>query len=238
MTTNNNSNRLHPLIATAAGSVILVSMVGIAAITGLLPDSRGNPAPLALMTEKAPETLMDASIEDKPKVDENTALTNKLTADIPAEPPVKKAAVSKPVSKPQPVHQAKSEAVQPITRPVPYQPPVVAQAPVCYSCGRVESVYAVPGAASSGLGVAAGTVVGGLLGNKVGKGNGRKVATVAGAIGGSLAGLEVERRMTTSYEVRVRMEDGQVRTFPYDNQPHWQSGDRIRVVNGYLTAQG
>ncbi len=235
MTTKNNSNRLHPLIATAACAVILVSLVGVAAITGLLPDSRGNTAPLSAVSENT----LDIGNADKPAAADDAPLASKLVADKLAEEPVKRASIPKPAPKPQPVRQAKSQpAVQPITRPAPYQPPVAARAPTCHSCGRVESVYAVAGSGNSGIGVAAGTVVGGLLGNKIGKGNGRKVATVAGAIGGSLAGLEVERRIGTSYEVRVRMEDGQVRTFPYDNQPAWQSGDRIRVVNGYLTAQG
>lgn len=234
MTPNNNSNRLHPLIATAACSVILVSLVGVAAITGMLPDSRGSTAPLAGLSENTLDVgdAVKATSDDAP-------LASQLTADKLAEEPVKQASISPPAPKPQPVRQAKSQpAIQPITRPAPYQPAVATRAPTCHSCGRVESVYAVAGSGNSGIGVAAGTVVGGLLGNKIGKGNGRKVATVAGAIGGSLAGLEVERRISTSYEVRVRMEDGQVRTFPYDNQPAWQSGDRIRVVNGYLTAQG
>ena len=196
MTTKNNSNRLHPLIATAACAVILVSLVGVAAITGLLPDSRGNTAPLSAVSENT----LDIGNADKPAAADDAPLASKLVADKLAEEPVKRASIPKPAPKPQPVRQAKSQpAVQPITRPAPYQPPVAARAPTC---------------------------------------NGRKVATVAGAIGGSLAGLEVERRIGTSYEVRVRMEDGQVRTFPYDNQPAWQSGDRIRVVNGYLTAQG
>jgi hypothetical protein len=30
------------------------------------------------------------------------------------------------------------------------------------------------------------------------------------------------------------MEDGNVRTFPYENQPNWSVGDRVRVVDGYL----
>jgi outer membrane lipoprotein SlyB len=111
----------------------------------------------------------------------------------------------------------------------------------CSSCGRVESVRAIQQAAKpSGLGVAAGAVLGGILGNQVGSGNGRTLATVAGAVGGGYAGNEVEKRSraTTSYQVRVRMEDGQLRTFPYAGQPGWSAGDRVRVVNGQLTSRG
>src|SRR6476661_2868431 len=39
------AKRIHPLVATAAASVVLVSLVGVAAITGLLPSSNGSPAP-------------------------------------------------------------------------------------------------------------------------------------------------------------------------------------------------
>lgn len=45
-------------------------------------------------------------------------------------------------------------------------------------------------------GMVVGAVVGGLLGNQVGDGNGRKLATVAGAVGGAYAGREIDRRHT------------------------------------------
>ena len=40
ITTTNN--RIHPLLATAAVSLILVSLVGVAAITGALPTSHST----------------------------------------------------------------------------------------------------------------------------------------------------------------------------------------------------
>ncbi len=43
-------------------------------------------------------------------------------------------------------------------------------------------------------GTATGAVIGGLLGNQVGKGNGRKVATVGGAVAGGLVGRNVQGR--------------------------------------------
>jgi uncharacterized protein YcfJ len=42
------------------------------------------------------------------------------------------------------------------------------------------------------LGTATGAVVGGLLGNQVGKGNGKKVATVGGAVAGGMIGRKVQ----------------------------------------------
>ncbi|MES3010154.1 MAG: glycine zipper 2TM domain-containing protein [Pseudomonadota bacterium] len=85
----------------------------------------------------------------------------------------------------------------------------------CSNCGTIESVTPVQHAApTSGLGAVAGGLVGGLLGNQVGGGTGRTVATVAGAVGGGYAGNAIEKntRKTTTYQVRVRMNDGSVRT--------------------------
>ena len=89
-------------------------------------------------------------------------------------------------------------------------------APVCASCGHVESVQALEQAApATGLGAVAGGVLGGVLGNQVGKGSGRTAATVLGAVGGGYVGHTVEQRTRTQtvYEVRVRMDDGSVRRF-------------------------
>jgi len=43
-------------------------------------------------------------------------------------------------------------------------------------------------------GTATGAVIGGLLGNQVGKGNGRKLATAGGAVAGGLVGRNVQGR--------------------------------------------
>lgn len=220
MDTKNNANRIHPLVAAAAVSVVLVSLVGIAAITGLLPDSHGNVPAVAALNSSVDEKVAasDSSKEEEP---------------VPAKSTASSSAQKSPAT-PQPRPARTSSQRNP-----EYHPPVVAKAPICQSCGRVESVQAVRGEASpSGLGVVAGGVVGGLLGNQVGGGSGRALATVAGVVGGGYAGNEIEKRTKTSYQVRVRMDNGTVRSFPYDNQPGWNVGDRIRVVDGYLTARG
>ena len=43
-------------------------------------------------------------------------------------------------------------------------------------------------------GMVAGALIGGLLGNQVGGGNGKKAATVAGVVGGGYAGRQIDRR--------------------------------------------
>jgi len=87
-------------------------------------------------------------------------------------------------------------------------------------------------------GTAIGAVVGGLLGNQIGGGNGKKAMTVLGAVGGALAGNEVEKRVraTTVYDVQVRMEDGSTRTIRH-SQPI-AAGTKVQVDNGALRVAG
>ena len=94
------------------------------------------------------------------------------------------------------------------------------QASFCNSCATVESVTAVQrqgpvngvavGNQTIGLGTVAGGLIGGLLGNQVGGGNGKTLATVAGLAGGAFAGNAIEKNMkrVTVYDVRLRMDDG------------------------------
>jgi outer membrane lipoprotein SlyB len=90
----------------------------------------------------------------------------------------------------------------------------------------------------SGIGAVAGAVLGGVIGNQVGGGNGRKLATVAGAVGGGYAGNEIEksRNTQTIYEVVVKMENGDIRTFKPSNKPEWREGDRVRLTDGRLVS--
>ncbi len=221
MENNNTLSRIHPLVAGAAIAVILVSLTGVAAITGLIPNSHGNAAPAASATPLTAAASPAALVESKAE------------AEMPA-PQAKSAALEKQV----PQRTAQSSHSQPRRT---YSSQAAAQAPaICSSCGRVESVQAIQQAAQpSGVGMVAGAVLGGVLGNQVGGGNGRKLATVAGAVGGGYAGNEVEKRTraSTSYQVRVRMDGGEIRTFPYAQQPGWSAGDRVRVVDGQLTSR-
>lgn len=231
------AKRLHPLMAAAAIGVTLVSLAGAAAIMGLLPSSHSKTD--ALAAQSLPATPL-APVTQPVAV--SAAPPAKPVAEAPAAAPK-----STPAIAPQRAHHAATtQAAATKPRPVQHEAPrsePLQQAAICHSCGRVESVSAIEAAAppTSGVGVAAGAVLGGLLGNQIGGGHGRTLATVAGAVGGSLAGNEVERRTRaapTSYQVRVRMEDGSVRSFPYAASPNWNAGDRVHVVNGQLSAQG
>lgn len=93
---------------------------------------------------------------------------------------------------------------------------------ICKTCGQVESVQAIEQAApATGVGAVAGGVLGAVVGNQIGKGNGRTAATVLGAVGGGYAGHQIEKRTRTqtTYQVRVRMEDGSSRVFTRAQPP-------------------
>lgn len=109
----------------------------------------------------------------------------------------------------------------------------------CGTCGNVESVRTITTRAQgSGVGAAGGAILGGLLGNQIGSGHGRQLATVAGAVGGAVMGNQVEGNMKAnhSYEIRVRLDDGTLRTFHQQSVPQWRTGDRVRIVKGSLRA--
>lgn len=112
--------------------------------------------------------------------------------------------------------------------------PVVAK---CVNCGRIESVReVVTKGEGTGLGAVGGAVVGGVLGNQVGGGQGKDLATVVGAVGGAVAGNEIEKRTKTtkSYEITVRLDDGSSRTFQEPNMPSWRPGDQVKINNGSI----
>lgn len=106
------------------------------------------------------------------------------------------------------------------------------KAPLCNTCGRVTSVHQEKRRGQGGAaGVVGGAVVGGLLGNQVGKGGGRALATVGGAAAGAYVGNEVQKKVTSKrvWVTRVAMKDGTVRTFEQQAQPPWQAGSVVRV---------
>ena len=121
----------------------------------------------------------------------------------------------------------------------PRAPEVIARAApsICRNCGTVDSVIPIARAGEgSGAGAVLGGLLGGVLGHQAGKGRGKDVATVAGAVGGAVIGNQIEKSngASTSYEVRVRLEDGTFQTVRYDREPDVRSGDRVRIENGRL----
>lgn len=107
----------------------------------------------------------------------------------------------------------------------------------CANCGVVEAVNVIEVKGDGNyLGMIAGGLAGALLGHQVGGGSGKTIATVAGAAGGAFAGNEVEKRMKTTkhYEVITRLESGGTQAIPYETDPGFKVGDKVKVENNTL----
>ncbi len=107
----------------------------------------------------------------------------------------------------------------------------------CKDCGKVSGVSVVEKKGEGGpIGVIAGGVAGALLGNQVGGGTGKTVATVAGAAGGAYAGHKVEEhvRSTKAWSVRVRLDSGEERKFSFAQDPGFKTGDPVRLSGGSI----
>lgn len=213
-----NTTRLNPLLTVAAISVTVLSAVGVAALTGMIPASKGQENALQLPKEVA------------------RPLAPAISHPVPRKPVARKAA-------PQPtepaVYREFSEAPRIAEAPAVTEAPRAAEAPKPQlpvgQLAVVESVREVkePGDAK-GVGAIAGGVLGGVVGNKLGKGKG--LVTILGAAGGAFAGHQVEKRARSDkrWEIAVRLDDGSQRTLSSDVQPAWHAGDRVRLVNDKL----
>ncbi len=102
--------------------------------------------------------------------------------------------------------------------------------------GTVQSVQAVQvKGKGSGVGVVAGAVLGGLVGNQMGKGTGNTVMTVGGAVAGGYAGNEVEKNVKkhTVYKTTVKLDDGTVHEYTVSQQ--FAVGAKVKVSGKNLT---
>jgi outer membrane lipoprotein SlyB len=111
---------------------------------------------------------------------------------------------------------------------------------VCAGCGKVQSVRVIEKAGEgSTAGMVAGGLAGALLGNQIGKGGTRTVATVAGAAGGAYAGKKIEEsaRSTKHWQVVVRFDNGDEKTYSFDKDPGFGSGSDVRASGGSIVAR-
>ena len=115
-----------------------------------------------------------------------------------------------------------------------------ASQPESSTYGTIDTIQVVRVAPqTSGGGAIAGGLVGALLGNQIGSGGGRTVATAAGAIGGAVVGNNIESNRDQAqardvYQVSVRLDNGDYRTVTQDNVNNLQQGNRVRVIDGRI----
>ena len=213
----NSRSGLHPLVAAAAIAVIVMCAVGVAAVMGWLPSPSANPHADTPVVEAGPE---GANL-----------------APAPGAQPVPQQAQQAQQAAPQTQQARPASASAPrAAAPAPAKQP-------CQSCGVVETIrqVQVPVKDNSDhlVGTIGGGVVGGVVGNQFGGGSGKTALTVLGAVGGALAGREVERNIrqqqtVTHYELTVRMNDGSARQFRSAQPFAFASGDHVRVENNQL----
>ena len=228
--------RAHPLLIAAAIAVILFCLVATAAVMGWIPSTLSGGGAAKSLNE-ADRIALSSKMEQQDNA--GAVVVPQPSAHVAPAPALPPLAASTP-----PAQNFVQEAPPPPRHPVTEVVPDKAPAPErnwCKNCGNIESIRQITTRAEgSGLGAGAGAVLGGLLGNQVGGGHGRQLATVAGAVGGAVVGNQVEGRMkaSTSYEIRVRLDNGKYRTFHQTNAPGWRDGDRVRIVNGGLRSVG
>jgi len=108
----------------------------------------------------------------------------------------------------------------------------------CGNCGTVVGVEQVRHKDKHlGAGTAIGAIAGGVLGNQIGKGDGKTAATVGGAVAGGAIGHQVEKNNRdgeSAWRFSVDMDNGRQVTVMQGDNPDIQSGDRVRVYNGRL----
>jgi outer membrane lipoprotein SlyB len=253
--------RQHPLLIAAAIAVILFCAIGTAAIMGWLPTSTGgnrgqlsdaDRAALSAGMQQpgqpgyvAPSTLPPAAVPATPLASQPQAA---YPVQTPVQPTYPAPAGAQSYAAPNTAYgyggsQGSTSAgadYAPAPKVVRKSTKVASSDTAgnwCSNCGNIESIRQIKTRAQgSGVGAAGGAILGGLLGNQVGSGHGRQLATVAGAVGGAVVGNQVEGNMKAdiSYEIRVRLDDGTLRTFHQHSAPPWRTGDRVRIVKGSL----
>ena len=206
METTQTTNRIHPIMAAAAASVIIVSLTGAAAITGLLPTSKSAPEPmanqqqLAAMAAASPYAMQSsvtpaAGVQGQAQV-AMPQMAMPAAAQLVATAQPVPVAYAQPQPAPQPAVIVKERIVEKPVVKVVEKTRVVHAAPkqTNYEEPRYQPAPAPAPAQPNYVGIGTGAVIGGLIGNQIGGGNGKKLATVAGIIGGGMIGNEVANR--------------------------------------------
>jgi len=208
------TRKTHPMVLTAAVAVTIFSILGSAAITGLIPSAHsGRAESLRAMSSDTADIPTPVTRDESFK----SAVTGK--GDGKTETPVASRVIG----------HDKTSLSGGEDKP----------AAVCATCGVIESIRSVEHEGDgSGLGAIAGGVVGGAAGNQIGNGKGNTLMTILGIGGGVYAGHTIEKNMksTTAYIVKVRMADGTYRSVTMHNQPDFSVGDHVRVAHGSLTS--
>ncbi|MGQ0711819.1 MAG: glycine zipper 2TM domain-containing protein [Rhodoferax sp.] len=218
------------LTAPATGAVAPVPAPLGASTASSAPAASSTAAPVAPRPASATAQRSSVSSAQKPALARVSTRDNATKTVASADPMTEPADDSA-------AWQRERERSAPASTAQPPAPPAAAARTVCHQCGTVEAITPVTQEGpASGIGAVAGGLLGGLLGNQVGGGEGKTLATMAGVVGGAWAGNTVEKRMKpqTSYQVRVRMDDGSLRSIE-QSSPSVGVGSRVQVQGSVLS---
>jgi len=162
MTISQTTNRIHPLVAIAAVSVTLLSGVGIAAITGVLPTSHGSTvesprASAEIITESKQPAQLASTGSSKQKPAQHNAAQH-TASSTPQQPSGQVAKNETPAAPPHP----------PAAKPAPQNSPIGIG--VGAVIGGVLGNQVGSGNGKT-LATIAGAIGGGYIGNEVAKKN-------------------------------------------------------------------
>ena len=101
----------------------------------------------------------------------------------------------------------------------------------CARCGVIVSMRDIQ-TSSEG----SGAVVAGLIGLQLGGGRGRDIAILAGAVGGTSAGNEAEKKIKTTQarEITVLLDDGSNTVIRLADAAAWHTGDHVKIIAGVM----
>lgn len=104
----------------------------------------------------------------------------------------------------------------------------------CDQCGTVEAIdqNITQGNDHSMAGTIIGGIAGGVLGNQVGGGKGKTLATVAGAVGGGYAGNRIganSGRGSQSFSLRIKMGNGAYSNVTVPDASAIRVGDLVQI---------
>lgn len=221
------------------------STSSISALLGVLLFSAVTVAGAATSPElKAAQERYDA---DKKLCSDETTSAARMQCKRDAKAEFDKAvAAAKSPARPAPATPTApaAPAPTPASSTAPVTPPAPASAhasePACADCGQVISVSVTQKAGEySAAGVLAGGAIGAVLGNQVGGGFGKDLATLAGAAGGAYAGKVIEEKMKTHmiWTVSVQYGNGGKASFEFTSDPALQVGDKVRNSGNTIVKQ-
>ena len=199
---NTSTSNHHPMMIAAAIAVILFCLAGTAAIMGWIPSSMGGGNATGELTPSDRAALASRLADtDRPMTDTERDRERDRAMQLERERETGLRDRESDLVQQRALDQRQRDRA--IVPAVEQRPMRLAQADAnihqvasCSNCGRVTSVRAIKTRAQgSGVGAAGGAILGGLLGNQIGGGKGKKLATVAGAGGGAVVGTQVEGTM-------------------------------------------